>query len=77
MAVNLLEGHLARQVNTKENHAGDPEEEDVPACFKDGGWVEFIQISGLGDYQYPLFKSNVKKAPFQASPLWRMATAPS
>lgn len=34
VAVDLLERHLAGKVNTKEDHSGNPEEEDIPSGLK-------------------------------------------
>jgi hypothetical protein len=47
MAVDLLEGHLAGQVDTEEDHSGDPEEEDVPSGLEQGGRVEVLDVLGL------------------------------
>lgn len=47
MAVDLLEWHLASEVDTKEDHTRHPEEEDIPTGFEDGRGVEVSEISSL------------------------------
>lgn len=47
MAIDFLERHLVCETETKEDHAGYPEEEDIPASFEDGGWVELLEVKSL------------------------------
>lgn len=47
MAVNLGERNSAREFDAEHDHSGDPEEENVPACLKEGGRVESFEILGL------------------------------
>lgn len=47
VTVDFGEGNLAGQVDAQHDHAGDPEEQDVPARLQDGGWVEIPEILRL------------------------------
>ena len=47
VAVHLLEGHLARQVRAEEDHARDPEEDDVPPGLEHGRGVESVEVESL------------------------------
>jgi hypothetical protein len=35
MAIYLFKWHLTGKVDTEKNHTSYPEEEDIPACFKE------------------------------------------
>ena len=48
VAVDLLEWHLTRQVDTEENHTSNPEEQDIPACLEERRWVELVEVKSLG-----------------------------
>lgn len=47
VAEDLVEGDFAGEVHTEHDHAGDPEEEDVPARLEDVGGVEGLEVVGL------------------------------
>ena len=44
--VDVVEGHLAGEVEAHHDHAGDPEEEDVVAGFEHGCRVELCEVRG-------------------------------
>ena len=48
VAVDLLEWHLTREVDTEENHTSNPEEQDIPACLEERRWVELVKVKSLG-----------------------------
>ena len=47
VAVDLGERHLAGEVDAEQDHARDPEEEDVPAGLEDRGRVEHVEVARL------------------------------
>ena len=47
MAIDLLEGHLSSEVDSKHDHASDPEENDIPSSLQHGRGVEVLQVGGL------------------------------
>ena len=52
MAENFFERHLPSQVNTEQDHASNPEEEDIPSGLKHGRRIELAEVGSLlGWYQ--------------------------
>ena len=47
MAENFFERHLSSQVNTEQDHASNPEEEDVPPGLKHGRRIELAEVGSL------------------------------
>ena len=47
MAENFFERHLPSQVNTEQDHASNPEEEDIPAGLEHRRGVEILEITRL------------------------------
>ena len=48
MAEDLVEGYFTSEMDAKEDHAGYPEEEDIPPCFKECTGVERLEVGSLG-----------------------------
>lgn len=47
VAVDLLEGHLTGELDAKEDHAGDPEEDNVPAGLEERSRIEASDVLRL------------------------------
>ena len=47
MAENFFERHLSSQVNAEQDHASNPEEEDVPPGLKHGRRIELAEVGSL------------------------------
>ena len=47
VAKDLVEGYFTSEVDAEEDHAGYPEEEDIPSCFKKCAGVERLKVRSL------------------------------
>ena len=45
--IDGVEGYIAHVLDAEHDHAGDPEEEDVVACFEDCAGVEVAEVGGV------------------------------
>ncbi len=49
MQVDLLERYLAGSIETKHDHPGDPEEENILSCLHYRCGIEFCEIWTIGE----------------------------
>lgn len=47
VAVHLLEGNLPSHFQAEHNHAGNPEEKNIPSSLQDGGGIQGLEIVRL------------------------------